>query len=204
MDIFVATEKTWFDDWLKDKLCRDIIFRVALWISISITAMYFSIYQDAVSIHGYFKNTSNSLVRLANSVGTISIVLGIVALMFKDLEFLESQKYGQHKKVGKVGGILRRLAGDLTLWTLGLLVTFLCIVTIAGYKATGNMTEVVVFTLAYVLLLFMAIGVACFNIFIRRANPSPFVNVFKKPWIAFVCYSLIIVVVIYVAFFLGV
>lgn len=162
--------------------------------------MYFAVNVDALSIHEYFKNTSNSLVRLANSIGAASLILGMIALMLKDLESLADHRFGQHAVLGKVGGVIRRLAGDLTLWTLGLIVTILCVVAVAGYTATNNLKEGVILAVSYTLLLTMAFVVAVFNFLIRREEP-PFASVFKKTWVAIICYTVFIPTVVYAVYF---
>ncbi|MCG2584169.1 hypothetical protein [Massilia sp. TS11] len=167
----MATEKTVFDDWLKDNLWRDLLFRAAFWVVIASLGAYYSLAIDAQSANDYLKRQSNSVFRLANIIGTTAIFLGLVAMMFKDLEQLSPKLWGRASTLGKVGGVFRRLAGDMTLWTLGALVSTLFVVGIVGFRSTGSWGGWALFTFLYLLLAAMCFIVAMLNVYVRRAEP---------------------------------
>lgn len=188
----MATEKTRFDDWLKDNLWRDLFFRAFAWTSVAALSAYFTLSVDAVSANDYLKNQSNSVFRLANLIGALAVFLGLIAMMFKDLECANPHLWGRDTKLGGIGGLFRRLAGDLTLWTLGALVSVLIAVAVFGFNATGSPAEWAIFSLFYLLLVGMSFAVACINVFVRRAET------FVAPTIAnskiiFLLYSIVII-----------
>lgn len=184
----MAVEKTRFDDWLKDNLWRDLIFRSFMWVSIASLASYFTLVVDAAAANDYFKGQTNTVFRLSNVFGTIAIFLGLVALMFKDMEVLSPNIWGRSSFLGGVGGFFRRLAGDLTLWTLGALVSVLLTITVYGAIATGaTWKDWAIFSLIYLLVAGMGFAVAFLNVYVRRAK-SPLSEKFKNPYGVGLCY----------------
>jgi hypothetical protein len=162
----MATEETVFDKYLKENLWKDLLFRAVFWVAISALGFYNS---PAIS---------NLVFRVANIMGTAAIFLGLVALMFKDLEQLSPQRWGRGSILGRVGGVFRRLAGDITLWTLGTLVSTLFIVGLFGFRSTGSLSDWALFTFLYFLLAAMCSIVAVLNVYVRRIEP-PFATKFK-------------------------
>ncbi|MGW8394491.1 hypothetical protein [Pseudoduganella sp. HUAS MS19] len=166
----MATEKTVFDDWLKENLWRDLVFRATFWFAIASIGAYYSLAIDSQTANEYLKRQSNSVFRTANIVGTISILLGIVAMMFKDMEPL-SNRWTRDSKLGRIGGVFRRLAGDMTLWTLGALVSTLFVIGLVGFRSTGSLAEWALFTFLYLILVAMCFMAALLNVHVRRAEP---------------------------------
>ena len=119
----MSTDKNLFDDYLKKNLVRDLVFRALVWLVISGIAAYFAIHTLNIQPLDYLDRMGKSLGRLVNSVGSVSILLCLPALMFKDLE--ASVKTPGYKAFmgGCFAGAIRRLAGDLSLWTLGAIIT---------------------------------------------------------------------------------
>ena len=177
----MAVEKTAFDTWLKDNLWRDLLFRTVIWVSVALLAAYFAFNVDVLSANAYFKSQTNNAVRLANIIGVIAIFLGLAALLFKDLEAAEPTFWGQTRFMGQVGGVFRRLAGDLTLWALGVLVSVLIAVTIYGVAAKGaSWRDWALFSVTYLILICMCLTVAFLNVYVRRIEPFLAKNV-KRP-----------------------
>lgn len=189
----MAAEITKFDTWLKDKLYRDLLFRIFVWICIVFANAYYALGVDRLSLERYFKAASTSMERPLNSLGTISIILGVVALMLKDLEFVSKETWGQESTLGKWGGVVRRLAGDLTLWTAGAFFSFFALAGYAGFTSASNWRESAIFSLVWSLLSLVTLGVFTLNVFVRRKEPTFFAKQFKKPLHVIVCYAFFII-----------
>jgi len=167
----MPVEKTKFDDWLKENLWRDLVFRSASWVVIALLASYFALAIDATSANDYFKSHAKNVLRLSNILGTVAIALGLVAMMFKDMEVLSPTIWGRDSFLGLVGGIFRRLAGDLTLWTLGALVSVLLTITVYGAIAAGSTwKDWAIFSFFYLVLAGMCLVIAFLNVYVRRAE----------------------------------
>ncbi|MGN2438039.1 hypothetical protein [Pseudomonas syringae] len=176
----MATDKNDFDDWLKEKLYRDLLFRAVVWASISVLAAYYAI--DALGIKplDYFDRMQQSLGRMINGLGSVSLLLCLPALFFKDLEAsVQKPKSGEFMK-GRVAGFVRRLAGDLSLWSLGALITvfssFILVLSRVEVKCT-DYAAVVSFS-STLLVLICAIGVM--NFLVRRVGPSPILQLTRN------------------------
>jgi hypothetical protein len=171
----MATDKTAFDDYLKDRLHREILFRVLVWASVSgLTAYYASRTAQFTSI-SHLQRVADSLAPVVNAIGVIAIILSGIALVLKDLEHVSPDNWGQSAVAGRIGGVVRRLAGDLGLWVVGALVTILSAVTFVAIDASrsGEMTKgnaQAIFVMYFVFVLFAAI-VSAFNVLVRRSQP---------------------------------
>lgn len=194
----MATEKTKFDDWLKDNLWRDLIFRSVTWISVASLASYLSLSVDAVTANQYLKNQTNTVVKLSNIVGTIAILLGLIAMIFKDMEAVSPGIWGKETLLGGwIGGFLRRLAGDLTLWTLGALVTVLFSITVYGLLASGtSWRDWAIFSFSYLLIAILCIFVAGLNVLVRRAETF-LPEMFSNSYVVLCCYVATIIATVY-------
>lgn len=170
----MATEKNCFDDHLKDKLWRDIVFRMIVLLTITGSTLYFATRATGFSALAYLEKTGETIGPVLNSVGQFSLFLAIIALMFKDLEH-QSSNWSQQTKIGRLGAFIRRLASDLMLWMFGIFGTLLCITSLATADIWRR-TEITVFNglqLGYIYS-FLALGVvvtAAMNILIRRPAP---------------------------------
>lgn len=170
----MAIEKTRFDNWLKNKLWRDLIFRSIIWALIACLGAYFTLYVDAVSTNDYLIKNTKFIFNLLNTLGSATLFLALVALFFKDMEALSPVMWGYDSKLGGIGGLFRRLAGDLTLWTLGLLVSVLFTVSVYGVMAEGFVWQKwAIYSLGYLITVGACFVVAFLNLLVRRADPSP-------------------------------
>lgn len=171
--MYPPTDKTWFDDWLKQPLYRDITFRVVVVALIAGIATWYVVAKRGLPIAAYFRQFTDTVAPLVNTVGSMGVALCVVALMFKDLEAIRPDKFGQTTSVGKVAGVVRRMAGDLSLWTLGALVTLLVCGGVAALAVANTPANAGEALLSYGLTALLAFGTAVLNFFVRRGQPSP-------------------------------
>ncbi|MCF7752195.1 hypothetical protein KQ945_15645 [Bacillus subtilis subsp. subtilis] len=171
----MATDKNAFDDYLKGRLHRDILFRVLIWASVAGLATYHASRSEQFTSIAYFQRVADSLTPLVNAIGVGAIVLSAVALLLKDLERVSPDHWGQSTCIGKLGGVVRRLAGDLGLWVVGAVITILSAVVFLAFDAywsnqmTGsNMWAILMMFVVFVIL---AVVISVLNTFVRRAEP---------------------------------
>lgn len=187
----MSTDKNLFDDYLKKNLVRDLVFRALVWLVISGIAAYFAIHTLNIQPLDYLDRMGKSLGRLVNSVGSVSILLCLPALMFKDLE--ASVKTPGYKAFmgGCFAGAIRRLAGDLSLWTLGAIITlsssFLLVATIVKLQSSDYL-PLFVFTATAVM---MIAGIGAINFLVRRSAPTPLMTCTNNPTVISVVYGVI-------------
>ncbi len=171
----MSTDRTAFDEWLKKRLYRDIIFRGLVWACISSIAMSLAIQQANLSTIEYFTRTAATLSPVINVVGSVSIVIALIALMFKDLEQADRPRFDQTTSFGQIGGVFRRIAGDLTLWTVGALVTVLFAAVVAITRLLHaneiSMREATSQIPVLFFILMMVAVLAALNIVTRREAP---------------------------------
>lgn len=171
----MATDTNAFDAYLKDQLHRDIIFRVAVWAVIATAAGFYATRKASFSGFDYFEKSADLLLPLSNLFGSVSVLLVLIALFFKDAEYVDSAQYGQRTKKGKIGGFFRRLAGDISLWVIGTLIGLITALSIAVILALRNqgikLDDWVAIGWMYFVFLGFLVVMAALNAFVRRAEP---------------------------------
>ncbi|WP_122283610.1 hypothetical protein [Pseudomonas syringae group genomosp. 3] len=169
----MATDKNKFDDWLKAKLYRDLLFRAVVWASISALAAYYAI--DALGIKplDYFDRMQQSLGKMINSLGSISLLLCLPALFFKDMEAsVQNPRFKDYMR-GHAAGFFRRLAGDLSLWSLGAVITMFSSFVIVVSRVEVKCTDYAAVVLVSSTMLVLICCIGFMNFFVRRVGPSP-------------------------------
>lgn len=109
------------DTYLKEKLHRDLIFRSIIWITISLIVISASVHFHGMPAIDFFVRVSDSQYDVVNSFGIIALNFSILALLLKDLEQITINIKTKRSTSGIIGGFVRRVAGDTTLWLLGML-----------------------------------------------------------------------------------
>lgn len=171
----MATDKTAFDDYLKKSLHRDILFRVLVWAFVAGLASHYASRSAQYTSISHLQRVADSLGPMVNAIGVTAIVLAGVALVLKDLENVSPVYWGQSSIAGRLGGFIRRLAGDLTLWVVGALVTILSAVGFVAFDAyraeqmtAENFSAIFIMFSFFILL---AVIVSVLNVLVRRSGP---------------------------------
>lgn len=187
----MATDKTWFDDWLKGNLFLDVGFRVLIWTAIVLVTFRHAAGQVGFSPIAIFENSFKGLLPVMVDVVRVSIILCLLALILKDLEHVAPEKWGQGTLIGRAGGVVRRLAGDLSLWTIGALVTLMASVGILVfyiYRSGSWSAEVSSFTITMALVMLVSIAIfSVVSVWARRdvalvSSHAKFLETFNTPW----------------------
>jgi hypothetical protein len=175
-----ATDKSKFDDWLKANLIRDLAFRFIVSATISASATHIAISTRHISPISYFGLVSTTLAPIVNLFGSIAVGLCVLAMLFKDLEAIAPAKFDQSTRTGIAGGIVRRLASDLSLWTFGAIVAVVVSSLAAAASISDTQLSHKVFLLP-VITIWLLVGTGLVNYFVRRGQPSPWHTVFGTP-----------------------
>lgn len=171
----MATDKNPFDDLLKKKLQRDLLFRVFIWAIIAGLTAYYASSRPNFSAVEFFARVAATVMPVLNVIGVTAIFLSVFALLFKDLEALHPEWWGSRRRLAMATGVVRRTSGDLTLWVIGALVTVLAAATVGvtsefvgGRASTSDLARV---GLLYITLVMMLIVVGFLNVMVRRIDP---------------------------------
>jgi DMSO/TMAO reductase YedYZ heme-binding membrane subunit len=176
----MSTDVNAFDQYLKNCLYRDLLFRTIVWLGVSLATGFLVITFGGSTALSYFERVGKTLAPLVNSIGVGGLLLCLLALFLKDLEFVSKNAKTIAATRGMLGGFVRRLAGDISLWTLGALVAMLSAMIIALLHTSMSKLEVgAVSSLAFLLVL-MAALTSIANVFVRRSGPTPWANEFKN------------------------
>jgi hypothetical protein len=194
----VSTDKNVFDDFLKKNLVRDLAFRGLVWLVISGVAAYFAIHSLNIQPLDYLDRMGKSLGRLINSIGSVSILLCLPALMFKDLEVCVKNPKCKAFVGGWLAGGIRRLAGDLSLWTLGAIITMASSFFIVAMMVEIKRSEYVLLGVFTLTVLMMVTGVGAINFFVRRSAPTPLTECTSNPLALLATYGTCTVLLVFI------
>lgn len=189
----MPTEKTAFDDWLKDKLHRDLVFRCVVWITVPAIASYYAIRFESVDPLQLMMRTTETIMRILNILGSFALFLACAALMFKDLESCDNANWGQSTRRGYVGGVVRRMAGDLTLWSLGAVITILTVTCVAISLARTSVPVLALLGVFFVVLLTWLTVISLMNVLVRRSEPTPAALKLKRAYFVALAYVSVLV-----------
>ena len=177
-----------FDEFLKQNLWRDLVFRALIWIGISMATAVVAIYGQGVEPEEFVNRVVQTLSPLATSIGVFSLLLCGLALMLKDLQATLEVPRLKAATRGKLGGFVRRLAGDLSLWTLGAFITLQSAFAIALFAVKMEPNDYITVGAVAVPLVVITTVIAVANILVRRAGPTLIVSTVKKPSVILLVY----------------
>lgn len=202
----MSTDRTWFDDKLKSNLFLDVGFRACIWLSIAFISFKHVSAREGYSPVQAIEHGFNVVMPVMTSILPFCLVLCFLALILKDLQFVSPNHWGQNAFLGRAGGVARRLAGDLTLWILGALVTLTASVLVLVFYAykydqwsDGLMQFVVIVGMV------LCISIAVFSwvsVWVRRdvslvSSHSKFLKIFNTPLKVLVFYGLWILATVF-------
>jgi len=182
----MSTDVNDFDQYLKKRLYRDLLFRTLVWFGVSMATGLLAIYLGGSSALSYFERVGNTLAPLVNSIGVGALLFCVVALFLKDLEHVSKSAATVAATRGMLGGFVRRFAGDISLWTLGAVITMLSAMILAVFNTSLSKSEVGAVSFLAFLLALMVVFTSFANVFVRRSGPTPWALQFKSAaWLAF-------------------
>jgi hypothetical protein len=190
----MSTSDTKLDTALKKHLGLDLAFRSVLWLAISGGAAHLALSSGTAPVE-YLGRVSSALAPLVNTLGVIGLLLSVLALLLKDLE-ATLPPTAQEATRGWLGGFVRRVAGDLSLWTFGALLTMLCVLAIAVAEVDMSMSERAAVMSLGALLLLMTLLTGMASIFVRRAGPTPLVKTVTRPPLLVALYMAVLAILI--------
>lgn len=167
----MPVEVTRFDSFLKERLYRDILFRVVVWLAIA--ALTARVATQKLSSVEYLARLTTSLMPVLGNVMWATLMLSVPALVLKELEFVRPHQWRDDSLPVMVGGAIRRLAGDLSLWVLGAIVTLLSAI---AFLTTDALNERVGDAVGFLAIVWVAgllgmVLMSAVNIYVRRAEP---------------------------------
>lgn len=190
----MSTDVNDFDKYLKQNLYRDLLFRSVSWLLISAATGYIAIYYGGSTALFYFERVGNTFGPLVNSIGAGSVLLCIIALFLKDFEVVSKNIKFTAATRGMCGGFVRRLAGDISLWTLGATIALIAAMTLALLNTPISKSEVGSIIKLAVILVRLTIVMAVGNVLVRRSGPSPWVKNFHNPTGLIITYALVFII----------
>jgi hypothetical protein len=199
----MTTDKTWFDERLKENLYLDIVLRSAIWLLIAfLTITYASNELDFSPITPLQKGFNN-LLPVAGNVARVALILCFLAVLLKDLEYVAPDSWGQETSIGKIGGVFRKMAGDLSLWIIGAMVTVLAsLIYLSAFVYSQNQwsSDFSEFSITIGFILIIAIGTfSVANVWVRKkvsliSSHPRLQMIFNSQWKVICFYMLILFV----------
>lgn len=187
----MSTDKTWFDDKLKSNLFYDLGFRALVWLSIAFFIFRHASKKADFSPVDAFIASQESLLPVVFDVMLVCFAFCVPAMLLKDLEHVAPKHWGQDTFAGKAGGLIRRLAGDLTLWILGAQVSLLAslgVLVVYVYKEDAWSEGAVQFVAVFSFVLVASAGIfSLVSVWVRKktslvTSHEKFLTIFDTGW----------------------
>lgn len=200
----MTTDKTWFDERLKENLYLDIGLRSAIWLLIAFLTITYASNEMDFSPIAPLQRGFNSLLPVAGNVAGVALILCFLAVLLKDLEYVAPDSWGQETFIGKIGGVFRKMAGDLSLWIIGAMVTVLAsLIYFSAFVYSQNQwsSDFSQFSITIGFILIIAIGTfSVANVWVRKkvsfiSSHPKLQMTFNSPWKVISFYALILVIV---------
>lgn len=115
----------------------------------------------------------------------------IPAMLLKDLEHVAPRYWSQDTIAGRIGGVIRRLAGDLTLWILGAQITLLAslsVVAVYIHKLDAWSDGAIQFVTLFAIVFVVSSAVfSVVSVWVRKktslvTSHQKFLNIFDTGW----------------------
>lgn len=193
----MSTDKTWFDEKLKSNLFYDLGFRALVWLAVASLAFRHASKQANFSPLETFIRSQENLMPVIVDVMVACFIFCVPAMLLKDLEHVAPKYWGQHTLAGRVGGVIRRLAGDLTLWILGAQITLLASLSVVAlyiHKLNAWSAGAIQFVTLFAMVLVTSSAVfSVVSVWVRRntslvTSHEKFLKTFDTGWKVFLFY----------------
>lgn len=200
----MSTDKTWFDGKLKRNLYLDISLRISIWLVIALSTIAYASSELGFSPLSPLQKSMSHLMPVIVDVMRVSIVLCLAALLLKDLESVAPASWGQQTSIGKFGGVVRRIAGDLSLWIIGALTTVLAsLLYFSHFAYTHNAwsSQVAGFSITITIVMVTSIAVLSWvSVWVRRdvsfiSSHKKLLQTFDSPWKVVAFYATLVAVI---------
>ena len=189
-----------FDKLLKENLYYDLLFRTIIWVLIALTSGFFAINLGDSTVLSYLESVGGKLAPLIDKIGGCGLLICLLALFLKDLEVVSKNQQTIASVSGMTGGFVRRLAAEISSWTLGALITLLSTMVLAILNTTLSKNDIYSVSRLALILVSMAALTAFANVQVRSSDPNPWVFRFDKAaWLVVVyafCFAFLIRIVI--------
>lgn len=193
----MATDKTWFDDKLKSNLFYDLGFRALVWLAVAYLAFRHASKKTDFSPLDAFIRSQESLMPVIVDVMVACFIFCVPAMLLKDLEHVAPRYWSQDTIAGRIGGVIRRLAGDLTLWILGAQITLLASLSVVAaniHKLDAWSDGAIQFVTLFATVFVVSSAVfSVVSVWVRKrtslvTSHQKFLEIFDKGWKVFSFY----------------
>ncbi len=161
-----------FDVCLKKNLWGDLGYRCVIWFGAPSLVAAFALRGSGVSVAKYASGVVDKIGPPLDMVGVTSMALCTIALWLKDLAHCASPTVVRRAD-GYVAGIVRRTAGDVSLWVLGGLSTLIATFVLAWIASGVRWNELGAALAVLVKLAVFWLTLGLLNVLVRRGPPTP-------------------------------
>ena len=167
-----TTDDNGFERLLKEDLWRDLAFRSFIWIAFAVVAQLYAVSTGKISAIDYLAKLLGNLVPIVNVIGSAALAICSIALWIKDSEAVATTEESRSKFGGKLAGTIRRVGGDLTLWTLGGITGAMAAIWTTLFLVMPGWREWALSAMFTLVMVLLVIGTGFMNRLVRRGRPT--------------------------------
>jgi len=163
----MKAEENLIDNWLKESVWREILYRVGLWSLITVVVFYISLKDPTFVLIKYVTPFVTKMVDQLNFAWAFLYIPVVISFFFKDMGYMKPAKWGDGSIRFKAGMIIKKVTCELLLWTGGI-TTSLVIMIVTSFPViifNDNNTTLQDYTLTGFLIFFFSLFM-CFTLFL--------------------------------------
>lgn len=203
----MKSETTKIDLWIKKRLQNEVIYRVTIWSIVSTVTYLILAHSPDFSVMPFFKSYMPKQLVLLNIAFPLAVIFTFIALLFKDMSVHEESIWEEHKLLGIVGMIVRKVCAEALLWSAALSYGVFLIIAITLMRVLPHESSVPLLALGNIaiqIVFFLLITTVnlFFYCFIRK-DGGTFLNVLipRKKLLLLIYIALILVAFFYMYVF---
>jgi hypothetical protein len=126
----MKAEENIVDEWIKQSVRREILYRLVVWCLITIIVLCISSNSPSFTLEKYVIPFTSKMFDQLNFIWAFLYFFIAISFFFKDMAYMKKDRWGNHSNRHILGMLLKKITGELLLWSAGIATSLATIVVI--------------------------------------------------------------------------
>lgn len=127
----MKAEENVADEWLKQSVRREIIYRLVVWCAITIIALCISSSAPSFALEKYVIPFINKIIDQLNFIWAFIYFFIAISFFFKDMAYMKKDKWGNQSNLHIFGMLIKKVTCEILLWSAGIATSLVTLITIS-------------------------------------------------------------------------
>ncbi|HDT2127357.1 TPA: hypothetical protein ACR8QZ_003839 [Enterobacter roggenkampii] len=119
------------DNWIKQSVRREILYRLVVWCLITVIALFISSNAPTFALDKYVTPVIHKLIEQLDFIWAFLYFFITISFFFKDMAYMRKESWGNHNIRHNFGMLLRKFTCEALLWSAGISSSLVTIITIS-------------------------------------------------------------------------